>query len=114
MADNMENKNIEDMLFDEDNSDNIKLFDDNGVEYEFEQVATIPIEEMGKVFCILHPVVPMDGMAPDEGIVMELSEDIDTGEDALLVVTDDEIIDKVFDIYEQLCREQGIEVPDGE
>ena len=94
------------MLFDEENNENIKLIGDDGVEYEFEQVATIPLEEDGKVYCILHPVIPMDGMAPDEGLVMELSEDIDTGEDPLLVVEDDEVIDKVFAIYEQLCREQ--------
>lgn len=103
-----ENNNIEDMLFDEENNENIKLFGDDGVEYEFEQIATIPLEEDGKVYCILHPVIPMDGMAPDEALVMELSEDLDTGEDALLVVEDNEVIDKVFAIYEQLAREQGI------
>ena len=103
-----ENNNIGDMLFDEENGENIKLFGDDGVEYEFEQIATIPLEEDGKVYCILHPVIPMDGMAPDEALVMELSEDLDTGEDALLVVEDDEVIDKVFAIYEQLAREQGI------
>ena len=103
-----ENKNIEDMLFDEENDENIKLLGDDGIEYEFEQIATIPLEEDGKVYCILHPVIPMDGMAPDEALVMELSEDLDTGEDVLLMVTDDEVIDKVFAIYEQLGREQGL------
>ena len=107
MSDN--NKNIEDMLFDEENNENIKLIGDDGVEYEFEQVATIPMEEDGKIYCLLHPVVPMPGMQPDEGLVMELSEDIDTGEDVLLMVTDDDVIDRVFDVYEQLLREQESE-----
>ena len=106
MVDNMNNDSIGDKLFDEENSENIKLVGDDGVEYEFEQVATIPLEEDGKVYCILHPVVPMDGMSADEGLVMELSEDIDTGEDVLLMVTEDEVIDKVFAIYEELLREQ--------
>jgi len=105
MAENMNSESIGDRLFDEENSDNIKLFGDDGVEYEFEQVATIPLEDDGKIYCILHPVIPMEGMAPDEALVMELSEDLDTGEDALVVVENDEIIDKVFEIYEKLLSE---------
>ena len=108
MDENMNNESIGDKLFDEENSDNIRLVGDDGVEYEFEQVATIPLEEDGKVYCILHPIICMEGMAPDEALVMELSEDLDTGEEVLLVVEEEETIDKVFAIYEQLCREQGL------
>lgn len=108
----MENNNIGDIILDEDRDDNIILYGDNGEEIEFEQVATIALEENGVVYCILHPVKPMDGMSEDEAIVMELSEDIDSGDDVLLTVDDEAILDKVWDEYYKLCRENGIEVPE--
>ena len=108
----MENNNIGDILFDEESNQNIILYGDNGEEIEFEQVATICLEENGTVYCLLHPVKPMDGMEEDAAIVMELSEDIDTGDDILLMVDNEEILDKVWEEYYKLCRENGIEVPE--
>ena len=108
----MENNNIGDILFDEESNDNIILYGDNGEEIEFEQIATIALEENGTVYCMLHPVKPMDGMAEDEAIVMELSEDLDSGDDVLVMVDNEEILDKVWEEYYKLCRENGIEVPE--
>ena len=107
----MDNNNIGDIILNEECDDNIILYGDDGKEYEFEQVATIALQENGSVYCLLHPVKPMEGMDPDAAIVMSLSEDLDTGDDVLLMVDDEEILDKVWDEYYKLCRENGIEVP---
>ena len=108
----MENKNIEEIIFDEENNENIVMIGDDGKEYEFEQVATISLEDDGAVYCLLHPVIPMEGMDPDAAIVMTLTEDLDSGEDMLVMVEDEEILDKVWDEYYKLCRENGIEAPE--
>lgn len=104
MSDN--NRNIEDILFDEDSSETLMLTGDDGKEYEFEQIATIPIEEDGKIYCILRPLTPMSAVENDnEAFVMELAEDAETGEDTLLLVEDEETADKVISIYYQLCEQ---------
>jgi len=94
-----------DKLFDENNEDNIILYNENGEPTEFSQAAIIPLED--KMYAILSPVTPIEGVAEDEGLVFLIEEDID-GEDTISVVTDQEIVDKIFSIYEDLLREEGI------
>lgn len=102
-----ENRDMDaiDKILDEENNDNIFLYDDEDNELEFEQVALIPIED--KTYVILAPAHEMEGIGPDEGLVFVI-EEID-GEDMLTVVTEDEIIDTVFEEYEKLLEEEGIE-----
>ena len=103
----MENEELEmnvlDMLFDEENEDDITIYDEDGNPVAFEQIALIPLEE--KVYAILKPVLPMEGLGEDEGMVFE----IDEAEESLNVVVEDEIIDAVFAVYEQLCEEEDAE-----
>ncbi len=94
------------MLLDENNEENIVLFDENNKETEFEQVAIIPIED--KTYAILKPVEEMDELEDDQALVFAL-EEIDD-EDCLVLEDDEEIIDAVFDSYYDLLREQGIQV----
>ena len=91
-----------DKILDKDNNDNIVLYNEKGVPTEFEQAALIPFE--GKLYAILSLVNPNDDIGEDEGIVfsIEISEQ---GKKSLKIVTDDEIIGKVFDIYESLLDE---------
>lgn len=100
-----ENKELDaiDKILDEENTDNIVLYDDEDNEYEFEQVAIIPMDE--SVYVILAPVAEMDGVEPDEGVVFVIEEKDDDA--VLTVVTEDEIIDKVFVEYEKLLEEEG-------
>ncbi|MBQ9084941.1 MAG: DUF1292 domain-containing protein [Clostridia bacterium] len=91
-------------ILDEDNIDNIFLYDDEDNEIEFEQVAVIPLDE--KVYVLLSPVEELDGISPDEGIVFLIDEVDD--EDVLTVVDDDALIDRVFSEYEQLLEEEGV------
>lgn len=102
-----ENRDLDaiDKILDEDNNDNIFLYDDEDNELEFEQVALIPMDE--KVYVILAPAHEMEGIGPDEGLVFVI-EELD-GEDVLTVVVEDEIIDAVFAEYEKLLEEEGEE-----
>lgn len=89
-----------DALFDEENEENIILFDADGNECEFEQVALIPYES--RVYAILKPV-DMEGIGDDEAFVFELSEEDD---DCVIdLVEDDDIIDAVFEEYYKLFDE---------
>ena len=93
------------MLLDENNTENIKLFDENNKETEFEQVAIIPIDD--KIYAILKPVTEITGVSDDEALVFVI-EEIDD-EEVLVVVDDEEIVDKVFNEYYALLKEEGVE-----
>ena len=101
-----EEKSPVELLLDENNNDNIKLYDEANNCVEFEQIATIPMDE--RIFVILKPVTAMENIAEDEAIVFEIQE-IDE-EDCLVVVTEDKIIDKVFNEYYDLLKAEGIDV----
>lgn len=102
---NEEKSQIE-LLLDENNTDNLKLYDENNKETEFEQVAIIPIEE--KVYAILKPVTKIAGVNDDEALVFVI-EEIDD-EDCLVIVDDEKVVDQVFKEYYDLLREEGINV----
>ena len=91
-----------DQLFDPENTDPVLLYSANGEAVSFEQIALVPQEE--DVYVILKPVVPMEGVGEDEGIVFKI-EDMEN-EAYLAIVTDPAIIDAVFDVYERLCEEE--------
>jgi len=97
--------NIE-KLFDEENNDNLILYDENDRETEFEQCAVIPLDE--KVYAILKPVDEIEGVADDEALVFVIEEIED--EDMLVIVDDEELVTRVFEVYYDLLRENGIEV----
>jgi uncharacterized protein YrzB (UPF0473 family) len=99
---NNEYQNPIDALFDEENNDVIILFNERGEEIPFEQVAIIPL---GKTYAILKPVQPMDGLGEDEGLVFSVEINTQTNEEYLALVTDMDIIDQVFDVYDALVEE---------
>ena len=88
-----------DALFDENNNDAIILFNEKGEEIAFEQIAIIPISE--KVYAILKPIQPMDGVGEDEGLVFSIEQN-DEGEEYLTLTVDEDIIDAVFTVYDAL------------
>ena len=94
------------MLLDENNTDNIVLYDDKNKEVEFEQIAIIPLDE--KVYAILRPVGGEDELPEDEALVFVIDELDD--EDVLMLEEDDNVIDKVFDKYYELLKQNGVEV----
>lgn len=102
--DNNELSAIEKLL-DEENDDNIILYDADDNPVEFEQIAIIPLD--GKLYAMLKPVVLLEGMSDDEALVFVLEED--EGEEMMIVCDDDDVIDAVFEIYHKLWDEEDAE-----
>lgn len=87
-------------LLDEENSDNITLYDEEGSELEFEQIAIIPLGDA--LYAILKPVVLMEGMADDEALVFLIDEE----EEMVSLVADEEIGAAVFEEYYKLFDDE--------
>ncbi len=95
-----------DQLFDEENCEPIVLFNEKGEAVAFEQIAVIPQKD--KVYAILKPIQPMEGMGEDEGLVFSVEEN-DAGEGYLALTTDEGIINAVFEVYDRLVAEHAEE-----
>ena len=87
-----------DALYDEDNNDAIILINEKGEEIAFEQIAIIP--QGDKVYAILKPIQPLEGVGEDEGLVFFINDD----EGILELITDEKIIDDVFTVYDELVE----------
>ena len=91
-----------DKLFDENNNDNIVLYNEKGEATEFEQAAIIPLD--GKIYAILSLAQPDEDVGDDEGFVFSIDEGA-RGKKTINLVTNEAVIDKVFNIYESLLDE---------
>ncbi len=96
-------KNPIEQILDPNCDDDIVLYDENNEETVFGQVAVIPLNDA--IYVILAPITKVEGVGEDEGIVFVIEENED--EEVLTVVTDEKIVDEVFDIYFKLCEEDG-------
>jgi len=79
-------------LMDQENEDNIFLFDEKGNEIELQQVATIMHED--KIYAIMHPLTA----AEDEAVVF-LIDPVD--EESICIVDDDKLAEKILEIYHE-------------
>lgn len=86
-------------ILDEEDSDNVILYDVNEQAVEFEQIALIPLED--KLYTILVPVTEVDGIEKGEGVLFE----IDERKLQIEAVSDPVIMDKAIEIYNQLLEE---------
>ena len=96
----MKERTVLQKLLDEENSDNITLYDEEGNELEFEQIAIIPLGDA--LYAILKPVVLMEGMADDEALVFLIDEE----EEMVSLVADEEIGAAVFEEYYKLFDDE--------
>lgn len=87
-------------LLDENNFDNITLYNEDDKAFEFEQIAIIPMDK--KLYAILKPDAKLEGLAEDEAVAFEVDENLNT----ITVVLDDNVIDKLFSKYEKMIEEQ--------
>lgn len=96
-------KNPVDLILDENNDEDVILYDDAGRPIKFEQVALIPLDEgeIQKLYAILIPITPMENVGEGEGVLFEIDEE----NKDLSIVRDEKIIDKVLTIYEKLLSE---------
>lgn len=93
-----------DIILDENNNENVILFDENNKEVEFEQIALIPLED--DLYVILRPVEKIDGIEENEALVFQISTHDD--EDIIEICDDFDIVDKVFEEYYSLLKEEGL------
>ena len=87
-------------LLDENNNNNVVLYDEKDQAVEFEQIAIVPIEE--NIYAILKPVTKVEGVEDDQAIVFKLVQENE--EENLIVESDDKIVDQVFDVYYDLLE----------
>ena len=85
-----------DILLDENSTENFFLYDENDEKHEFEQHAVIPLDD--DIYVIAKPTIPFDGMEEDEGIVFK----IDIKNEELIEITDEDLIEKLFQEYDKL------------
>ena len=88
-------------ILDENNLENIIMFDDENKPIEFEQVAVIPLENDELLYAILIPITPMQGVNEGEGVVFA----IDEAKHDIEVVNDEKKIDAVLTVYQKLIEE---------
>lgn len=92
-----EEVDVLDILLDEENDDDVVLFDSNSnKEIHFEQVAVIPKNQ--KIYAILKPIDEMENVNDDEAIVFVVDYD-EEGRSVLTVETDEKVATEVFDDY---------------
>lgn len=103
MNDNNEFVNPIDALLDEENNEDIVLFNEKGEPVSFEQIAIIP--RNNETYAILKPVIPFPEMDPDEGLVFRIA-NLDEENEGLELVVDEQIIDEVFAVYDELVAEE--------
>lgn len=94
-------KNPIEQILDENNTDNIVLFDDQQNPITFEQVALIPLDRTNALYAILIPITPMQGVNEGEGVLFE----VDEQKQSLEVVNDQQIINEVLEVYQALLDE---------
>lgn len=98
-----EDKELLDILLDEENVDPIILFDESGKRVAFQQIAIIPMA--AEIYCVLKPIDEMEGIAEDEALVFRVDEK--GGVPVLVVETDEPTAHKVFEEYYNLVDEQS-------
>lgn len=97
----MKIKNPIEQILDENNMENVVLYDADNKPIEFEQVAVIPLERTGMLYAIMIPVTPMQGVNEGEGVLFA----IDELKGSIDIERDDSIIDEVLSIYQKLVEE---------
>lgn len=90
-------------ILDENNTENIVLYNEKDEAFEFEQIAIIPLgdDDNQKLYAILLPVTPLAGIEEDEAVVFEVNEK----ENLIRVCEDEAVIDQVLTEYEKLLEE---------
>ena len=94
------NNNEEVELLDEDEV--ITLYDDDNKPVKFYEVACV--EYQGEFYALMQPVEPMEGLGEDEALIFKVREE-DEDNDVFEPVTDERVLDAVFDEYLKAAAE---------
>ena len=74
----------------------IELVDEDGNEVTFEHLMTL--EHKGKNYIMLVPVEPMEDVAEDEMVILQIETD-EEGNDYYASVEDEDLVNEVFEEY---------------
>ncbi len=99
-----ENQNQDVELLDEDEI--ITLYDDDNKPVKFYEVACV--EYQGEFYALMQPVEPMEGLGEDEALIFKVREE-DEDNDVFEPVTDERVLDAVFDEYLKAAAEAADE-----
>lgn len=99
-----ENQNQDVELLDEDEI--ITLYDDDTKPVKFYEVACV--EYQGEFYALMQPVEPMEGLGEDEALIFKVREE-DEDNDVFEPVTDERVLDAVFDEYLKAAAEAADE-----
>ncbi len=99
-----ENQNQDVELLDEDEI--ITLYDDDNNPVKFYEVACV--EYQGEFYALMQPVEPMEGLGEDEALIFKVREE-DEDNDVFEPVTDERVLDAVFDEYLKAAAEAADE-----
>lgn len=97
----MKIRNPIEQILDENNMENVVLYDTDNKPIEFEQIAVIPLERTAMLYAIMIPVTPMQGVNEGEGVLFV----IDELKGTIDIERDDATIDEVLTIYKTLIGE---------
>ena len=98
----MDEMSVVDLLLDPDCEEPIECVGENGNVIVFDQIAIIPYKD--KLYAILKPTTKIDGVGEDEALVFWVNVEDDTIE----VVYDFDLCDKVFELYYELLKNEGM------
>lgn len=88
-------------ILEEENMENVIMFDEQNKPIEFEQIAVIPLDNDPLLYAILIPVTPMQGVHEGEGVVFAIDEE----KHDIQVVNNEKTIDAVLEVYQKLIEE---------
>lgn len=87
------------ILRDPNHSEDIQLQGENGKRIDFHQIYVCVLER--KLYCILKPIDKIQDVEENEVMVFGLEENEELGMHQLLIVLDEKLAKKVFEMYEQ-------------
>jgi len=91
-------------LLPEDSGEIITLFDEEEKEVPFYQIACI--EHNNDFYAMLQPVEEVEGIEEDEVIVLKMLEAKDEEDDIFEPVTDEDLLDKIYEAYIKAVEEE--------
>ncbi|HEY8389833.1 MAG TPA: DUF1292 domain-containing protein [Clostridia bacterium] len=92
-------------LLPEDSGEIITLYDEEENEVPFYQIACI--EHNNDFYAMLQPVEEVEGIEEDEVIVLKMLEAKDEEDDIFEPVTDEELLDKIYEAYIKAVEEEN-------
>lgn len=99
MSDNQKNNLID------ENDEIITMTYDDGTTEDFYNLAELPYQ--GKWYMYLEPVNPTEDFEDGEVMICEIAEDADTGEEIVLPIDDDKLLEKLIEVLnEELAKEE--------